>query len=274
MNRLLVSVSKSAASSPWNNRAASASAHAHSSHSHATTRFLAASSRHFSDSAAADSSGDVGGGVGGGDGGGDDEYKIGMIKSFSFRNQYGFIVPDGVDFRNPPQEDLYFVHRNNIREMEVTADENNNASLEDRFWPQLKGGMRVRFKAELPAEGKNSGQATDVTMEDGNLVPPFLPGYLDNYVKRQESTLGKKVYHIFSASSDQEEMESKLVAAYEEAKNAIEMTKEKVKRADVLYSTTLVEDLEKAIEEEKQVNSIEEGTEEVTTEGEAEKVIA
>ena len=61
-----------------------------------------------------------------------------------------------------------------------------------------------------------------MTAEDGSVLPMFHPGYLDRYTKGRKALLGAEVWDIFTTSSDPEELETKLVAAYEKAKDAVD----------------------------------------------------
>ena len=120
MNRLLQTASKSAASSLRINQATTSSS---------AVRFLTV--RQFSDSTAA---------------AGDGEITVGTVKYFSFKNQYGFIIPDGVDKRDHSSSDLAFIHRNDIMK----------ADSEEKFFPGLSKGQRVQFKVGKADAGKES----------------------------------------------------------------------------------------------------------------------
>jgi hypothetical protein len=73
-----------------------------------------------------------------------------------------------------------------------------------------------------------------VTTEDGKQLPPFLPGYLTNYIRTQKARFGDEVFDIFSTSKDQNELETKIVAAYDRVRENIERQQAKVKRAEEL----------------------------------------
>jgi cold shock CspA family protein len=124
MNRLLISASKSATSS----------LHRGTSSTSAAVRFVTA--RHFSDSAAAATDDDT-------------ERKVGTVKTFQLKSQFGFIVPDGVDMLNHENKDLLFVHRTDIRTENFDGE---------TFFPALKRGQRVQFNVGPPDEGKESGR--------------------------------------------------------------------------------------------------------------------
>lgn len=122
MNRLLITASKSATSSLRRGTSSTSAA----------VRFDTA--RHFSDSAATDD---------------DTERKVGTVKTFQLKTQFGFIVPDGVDMLNHENKDLLFVHRTDIRTENLEGE---------NFFPALKRGQRVQFSVGPPDEGKESGR--------------------------------------------------------------------------------------------------------------------
>eukprot|EP00984_Skeletonema_dohrnii_P023758 scaffold12839_cov96-Skeletonema_dohrnii-CCMP3373.AAC.3 len=135
MNSLLLGASKFAVSSLRSNRAAPA------------TRLVAA--RCFSSDGVSST--------------GDDEVKTGIIKYFSYKTQFGFILPDGVDRKSHDDSDLIFIHRNDIK-----AQQNADG---EKFYPGLKRNQRVAFKVSPPdKEGAKCAKAYDLTMEDGELV--------------------------------------------------------------------------------------------------------
>ncbi len=119
---------------------------------------------------------------------GDDEIKTGTIKYFSYKTQFGFILPDGVDKKTHDDKDLIFIHRNDIK-----AQQNANG---EKFYPGLKRNQRVAFKVAPPQEGTECAKAYDLTMADGELVPPFQTGYLERYTKTQKAQFGDKVFEI------------------------------------------------------------------------------
>eukprot|EP00581_Thalassiosira_minuscula_P027737 CAMPEP_0183749802 /NCGR_PEP_ID=MMETSP0739-20130205/501_1 /TAXON_ID=385413 /ORGANISM="Thalassiosira miniscula, Strain CCMP1093" /LENGTH=211 /DNA_ID=CAMNT_0025985651 /DNA_START=19 /DNA_END=654 /DNA_ORIENTATION=- len=203
MNRLLIYASKSAASSLRTNQIASSSA---------TARFLAA--RHLSDATAGASD--------------DAETKVGFVKYFSYQNKFGFIVPDGVDPTKHRNDEICFIHRNDIKVMDDAAD---------KFYPGLRKGMRVQFKVGPPDEGKESKRAYDLTMEGGDFVPLFQPGYLKAYIRSQKARFGDEVFDIFSNCTDQNELETKIVEAFDRVKANIERQTEKVSAGEQLMNT-------------------------------------
>ena len=156
MNNLLIGTSKFAVSSLRRNLAAPA------------TRLVAA--RCFS-------SGDD-----------DNEVKTGSVKYFSYKTQFGFILPDGVDKKTHNDSDLFFIHRNDIK-MEANANG-------EKFYPGLKRNLRVAFKVAPPDEEGKCAKAYDLTLEDGKLIPPFHKGYLEKYTKTQKAQFGDKVFTI------------------------------------------------------------------------------
>jgi cold shock CspA family protein len=120
--------------------------------------------------------------------GDDEEVKTGVIQYFSYKTQFGFILPDGIDKGTHKDKDLIFIHRNDIKVHE-------NAGKE-KYYPGLKRNLRVAFKVSPPDEGKESSKAYDLTLEDGNLVPPFQKGYLERYTKTQKAQFGDKIFEI------------------------------------------------------------------------------
>ena len=96
------------------------------------------------------------------------EVKIGTIKYFSYKTNFGFILPDGVDKHTHDDKDLVFIHRNDIKVQ---------SNLEgEKFYPGLKRNQRVAFKVSPPDENTKCSKAYDLTMENGQLVPAFQKG--------------------------------------------------------------------------------------------------
>jgi len=118
----------------------------------------------------------------------DNEVKTGIIKYFSYKTQFGFIIPDGVDKKTHSDSDLFFIHRNDIK-----TEENANG---EKFYPGLKRNLRVAFKVSPADDNGKSAKAYDLTMSDGTLVPPFQTGYLERYSKSQKAQFGDKVFTI------------------------------------------------------------------------------
>mmetsp|Transcript_18780 Transcript_18780/g.40683 ORF Transcript_18780/g.40683 Transcript_18780/m.40683 type:complete len:211 (+) Transcript_18780:109-741(+) len=195
MNRLLITASKSVAPTLRINHAAPSSS---------AVRFLAA--RHFSDSTATDAEG----------------IKVGTVKHFGYKSAFGFIIPDGLDKENYENSDLVFIHRSDIKAMNLPRNE--------KAFPSLNKGQRVQFKQRAADDGTQSSRAYDLTLEGGELVLPFNPGYLENFIKTSKARFGDEVFEIFSTSVDQKELETKIVAAYDKVKHNIEKQKEKVMR--------------------------------------------
>ncbi len=119
----------------------------------------------------------------------EDEIKTGSIKYFSYKNQFGFILPDGVDKHKHDDSDLVFIHRNDIKPRESADGE--------KFYPGLRTSQRVAFKVAPPEkEGAKCGKAYDLTLENGELVPAFQPGYLERFTKTQKAQFGDQVFAI------------------------------------------------------------------------------
>ncbi|KAL9190382.1 hypothetical protein ACHAXT_007593 [Thalassiosira profunda] len=140
----------------------------------------------------------------------------GEVLSFDARNKFGFIVPDGVDKTDHENKDLFFVHRNDIKAVKSDGDR------ESAFFPKLRRGQRVEFRAGPPNEGTEAGKAYDVTLEGGKLVAPFEQGDLKRYIRSQKSRFGDRVFEIYSTTQDQKELERKIVEAYDMARERIE----------------------------------------------------
>lgn len=198
-SRLLVSASKSVASSLRNNAASSVRI------SHPSS----SSSRFFSSEEASPS----------------DVLTVGTVKAFYFKTQFGFIIPDGVG-DNPDEKDLVFIHRNDIKTKEYEGGE--------KFFPGLQPKQRVQFKTVPAEKGITNLKALDLTLEGGELVPPFQPGYLERFMKAQKARFGDEVFAIMDSVTDQQEMETKIVEAFEKCKSNIERQKVKIERASEL----------------------------------------
>mmetsp|Transcript_7615 Transcript_7615/g.11900 ORF Transcript_7615/g.11900 Transcript_7615/m.11900 type:complete len:198 (-) Transcript_7615:220-813(-) len=155
----------------------------------------------------------------------DNEVKTGIIKYFSYKTQFGFIIPDGVDKKTHSDSDLFFIHRNDIK-----TEENANG---EKFYPGLKRNLRVAFKVSPADDNGKSAKAYELTMADGTLVPPFQTGYLERYSKSQKAQFGDKVFTIMSTCADQQEMETKIVSAFDQVKENIEKQRAKMERAGV-----------------------------------------
>mmetsp|Transcript_19322 Transcript_19322/g.45224 ORF Transcript_19322/g.45224 Transcript_19322/m.45224 type:complete len:201 (-) Transcript_19322:1146-1748(-) len=152
------------------------------------------------------------------------ETKTGTVKVFQYQKAYGFIVPDGVDRINHTNNELFFFHRADIK----LADSGTDG---EKYYPSLSRGQRVEFTADAPDEGKESPRARNITLEGGKIVPPFNDGYLENFTRVQKARFGDEVFEIMSTSIDQEEMESRIVEAFDGVKARIERQEGRVKRS-------------------------------------------
>eukprot|EP00585_Thalassiosira_rotula_P013091 CAMPEP_0196130892 /NCGR_PEP_ID=MMETSP0910-20130528/1104_1 /TAXON_ID=49265 /ORGANISM="Thalassiosira rotula, Strain GSO102" /LENGTH=262 /DNA_ID=CAMNT_0041390275 /DNA_START=18 /DNA_END=806 /DNA_ORIENTATION=+ len=246
MNRLLLTTSRSATSSllRTNNHAiATANANAPSSSSISSLRFL--SSRYFSDSATSEppttttatnttttAENDTNNNNDNDNDDSTSEIKVGTVKYFSFKNSYGFILPDGVDKQNHDSKDLCFIHRNDIRRIDFGKDgaagDGGNGGVD--YLPGLTKNQRVQFKVAPPDKGKDSARAYDLTLEGGNPIPPFQQGYLKSYIRTAKARFGDEVFDIFATSEDQKELEENIVEAYDRVKRVIERQEAKVMR--------------------------------------------
>jgi cold shock CspA family protein len=146
-----------------------------------------------------------------------EETKTGWVKYFDVTKQYGFIQPHD-------HSDAVFVHSNEIKLHPVEGE---------RFTAPLAREMRVKFAVVANSDGKL--QARDVTLEDGNFVPPFRDNYLENYIKAQKGRFGQEVFDIMDSVTDQGEMERKIVEAFEGVKRDIGKQREKVERILRVY---------------------------------------
>ena len=120
------------------------------------------------------------------------------------------------------------MHTNDVKTLHVKGE---------TIRPQLKARMRVQFQVVAASAGKTSLKATSVTMEDGSLIPPFKPFYLDNFIKKRKAKFGDAVYDIMDSATDQGEMEKRIVEAFEECVGGIERMKERVGRIEGVYNS-------------------------------------
>lgn len=187
----------------------------HAAPSSSVVQFFGA--RHFSDSTANDADADDGIKV------------VGTVRQFSFKNAYGFILPDGIDKDKCKNSDLIFIHRNEIKTLDLGPSG-------ERVFPSLNRDDRVQFKIRA-ANGDNQSKkaAYDLTLEGGKFVNPFNPKYLEIFSRTQKAKFGDEVFDIFSTSADQTELETKIVAAYDRVKSNIERQTEKVSRIGEIY---------------------------------------
>ena len=149
----------------------------------------------------------------------DDEMKTGTVKFFDRKKQYGFITVDG----NP--DDLLFCHVNAVKTIPVEGEQ---------FSALPPRGARVQFKFDVNEEGKPC--AKDVTLEGGKCIPPFQGGsYLDQYAKMRKTQFGYEVFDIMDSVTDQGEMETKIVEAFQKAKSSMSRQKEKVEKILAVY---------------------------------------
>ncbi len=100
-----------------------------------------------------------------------------------------------------------------------------------KYLPLLKIGQSVQFKVAPPDDGKKLSKAYDLTLEGGEKVAPFSSKYIERFERTQKAKFGDEVFDIMSTSSDQHEMESKIVAAFERVRERIESKKSYVDKA-------------------------------------------
>jgi len=137
MNRLLVTVA-TRATAPSRSCISSTS----SSSYFATSRCIFAT-RRFSDSTTntTDTSLD------------NDDIKTGVVKHFNTKEAYGFIIPSWIDESKLQENDKIFIHRNDIRRVQLEDGSSNNI-----YYPNLRRGDKVQFKLGPPDEGKKNGK--------------------------------------------------------------------------------------------------------------------
>ncbi|KAL3788736.1 hypothetical protein HJC23_012292 [Cyclotella cryptica] len=150
----------------------------------------------------------------------DDDIKLGTVKFFDYKKQYGFIQPD--------VGEKIFVHCNDIKKVDVEG--------EWFFTPLLKD-MRVQFKVASIESGEL--QAREVTLEGGKPVPPFQNNHIEAFIRSRKARFGDAVFDIMDSVTDQQEMEAKIVEAFENAKNDISMQKAKVKKVLEIYKNAV-----------------------------------
>ena len=146
-----------------------------------------------------------------------DEVKTGKIKFFDISRGYGFINTDDM-----PQD--IFLHAGEVKKVDLP---------EESFSVRLKPGMRVQFKIGHDDEGKV--RAHSVTLEGGKLIRPYGDNYMEIFERSRKSEFGQEVFDIMNSVTEQSEMESNIVKAFEDVKGAIEKHKEKVEKIIAAY---------------------------------------
>ena len=164
MNRLLITAATRAAA-PSRSCISSTSSYS----SFATSRCVFATSRHFSDTTDTSTSTiDTD----------DDDIKTGVVKHFNTKEAYGFIIPSWIDESKLTENDKIFIHRNDIRRVEL-ADGSSSRGL---YYPNLRRGDKVQFKLGPPDEGKKMGKGNclDYILQIKVYVCTFHCRYLAN----------------------------------------------------------------------------------------------
>ena len=138
MNRLLITAASRAAA-PSRSCIISTS----SSSSFATSRCVFAT-RHFSDTDTSTSP----------DNTDNDDIKTGVVKHFNTKEAYGFIIPSWIDESNLQENDKIFIHRNDIRRVQLE----DGSNISGIYYPNLRRGDKVQFKLGPPDEGKKNGK--------------------------------------------------------------------------------------------------------------------
>ncbi|KAL7516066.1 hypothetical protein ACHAWX_001124 [Stephanocyclus meneghinianus] len=145
-----------------------------------------------------------------------DEITLGTVTFFDAKKHYGFIQPD--------VGEKVFVYSNDIKRVDVQGE---------KFFTSLSKDMRVQFKLATLEDGKL--QAREVTLEGGKMVPPFQKNYLEKYTKSRKARFGDAVFDIMDSVTDQQEMETKIVQAFESVKNDIHKQKAKIEKVLAIY---------------------------------------
>jgi cold shock CspA family protein len=149
-----------------------------------------------------------------------DDVLKGTISSFDFTRSYGFI-------KSPGQEQGIFLHENQILKPDIPGE---------KFFVLPRRGMKVAFKTSTKPDGKV--HATDVTHEDGSMIRPFHGNYLENYSNSRKGKFGVEVYDIMDSVTEQSEMETRIVEAFEGVKSDIGKQKAKVEKILSFYEKT------------------------------------
>lgn len=144
MNRLLITAASRAAAP---SRSCCISNTSSSSY-FATSRCVFAT-RNFSDTDTSTSTVDT-----------DDDIKTGVVKHFNTKEAYGFIIPSWIDESKLQENDKIFIHRNDIRRVQLDGSSNNI------YYPNLRRGDKVQFKLGPPDEGKKNGKGK----REGNCI--------------------------------------------------------------------------------------------------------
>jgi len=83
----------------------------------------------------------------------DNDIKTGVVKHFNTKEAYGFIIPSWIDESKLQENDKIFIHRNDIRRVQLEDGSSNNI-----YYPNLRRGDKVQFKLGPPDEGKKNGK--------------------------------------------------------------------------------------------------------------------
>lgn len=104
--------------------------------------------------------------------------------------------------------------------------------------------MRIQFKIRTDEKGQK--RAVDVTLKGGKLIRPFSESYMERYEKYHKGRFGMEVFDIMESATDQTDMETKIVEAFENTKNSINRQKAKVQKIMEAYADEEVTDEEVA----------------------------
>lgn len=91
----------------------------------------------------------------------------------------------------------------------------------------------MEFKISTDEKGQK--RAIDVTLKGGKLIRPFSDNYLERYEKIKKGSFGMEVFDIMESVTDQTDMETKIVEAYEKTKSSISRQRIKVEKVMAAY---------------------------------------
>lgn len=81
-----------------------------------------------------------------------------------------------------------------------------------------------------------------MTNEDGSMIQPFQKNYMDSYTKNRKGRFGMEVYDIMDSVTEQSEMETRIVEAFEGVKSDVANQKAKVEKILSYYEDAAVGD--------------------------------
>jgi cold shock CspA family protein len=153
-----------------------------------------------------------------------DQKLTGAVRYFENAKSYGFI-------KSPNHEDQIFVHESSIVKPDIP---------DEKFQVFPRRGTKVSFKLNTKPDGLM--EATEVTNEDGSMIQPFQKNYMDSYTKNRKGRFGMEVYDIMDSVTEQSEMETRIVEAFEGVKSDVANQKAKVEKILSYYEDAAVGD--------------------------------